>query len=240
MNTRPHKTWSLTLSALALALTTCTAVPTSASVFKADFDGDGVEDLVMGVPEKDVSTERSAGAVMVFYGRSIGLTSSPHQQFDQHTAGILDQIEKEDHFGTATAIGDYNGDGYDDLAVGVPQEDFDGKTNNGVVNVIYGSPTGLQAADNQLLSLELIAINNLREANTAFFGTALAAGDFNRDGYGDLAVGAPGAGWKTISSVTTTPIGAVQVQRSQMDQTVPSLGMLSRTMSRATTTVAGW
>ena len=47
--------------------------------------------------------------------------------------------EPRDLFGTAVTTGDFDGDRFDDLAVGVPAEDIDGDTDAGAVNVIYGS-----------------------------------------------------------------------------------------------------
>ena len=51
--------------------------------------------------------------------------------------------------GGGAAKGDFNGDGFADLAVGVPYEDEDGVNAVGGVNVIYGSSTGLTATADQ-------------------------------------------------------------------------------------------
>lgn len=50
--------------------------------------------------------------------------------------------EAYEHFGAALAVGDFNGDGRDDLAVGVPDEDVGAAGNAGAVNVLYGSSSG--------------------------------------------------------------------------------------------------
>ena len=46
---------------------------------------------------------------------------------------------------------DFNGDDFDDLAIGVPNEDVGGQVNAGAVNILYGSASGLTAT-NQLLT----------------------------------------------------------------------------------------
>ena len=52
-------------------------------------------------------------------------------------------------------VADFNGDGIDDLAVGVPGEDIGGTTNAGAVNIIYGSESGLADGPRQQLTQAL-------------------------------------------------------------------------------------
>jgi FG-GAP repeat len=53
-----------------------------------------------------------------------------------------DISEPDDHFGAAVSAGDFNGDGFADLAIGVPDEDLSGAGSVGAIHVIYGSPDG--------------------------------------------------------------------------------------------------
>src|SRR5439155_15358990 len=108
------------------------------------------DDLAIGVPLEDVGSIDPAGAVNVLYGSATGLqatgTGGPDDQFwTQDSSGVVGSSEAFDSFGNSIASGDLNGDGYDELAVGVPFEDFGTIDNPGFVNVIYGSTTGLQA-----------------------------------------------------------------------------------------------
>lgn len=92
-----------------------------------------------------------------------------------------------EEFGRALAVGDFNGDGVEDLATGAPFEanDVGGNAAHGAVVVSYGSAVGLIPEGAQWLTVGDIADLSAR------YGEALAAGDFNEDGYCDLAVGLP-------------------------------------------------
>src|SRR5262245_3057915 len=83
---------------------------------QGDFNADGFGDLVVGIPNENVGAVLDAGAVSVIYGSEIaGLDAANgpgNQQFDQDSLGILDTAEDGDHFGTAVAVGDFNGDGF--------------------------------------------------------------------------------------------------------------------------------
>ena len=63
------------------------------------------------------------GAVNVLYGGAGGLSASGNQFWHQNSPGVLDASEDGDSFGRALTVGNFNGDGRDDLAVGVPEED---------------------------------------------------------------------------------------------------------------------
>jgi hypothetical protein len=153
-------------------------------------DGDGYADLAIGIPGRDYGATNAAGMVGVVYGASAGLDYDTGETFDQSTSGISDSPELLDHFGQALAGGDFNGDGYVDLAIGVPDESLITTTNAGCVNVLYGSSSGYVGTNSQYLEQSLLGTNKAETGDR--FGAALASGDFNRDGYDDLAVGVPG------------------------------------------------
>ena len=92
-----------------------------------------------------------------------------------------------DFLGWAVATGDFNGDGYDDLAMGAPSENEDvlPAREHGAVIVNYGSSRGIRHNGSQFLTVGAIT------ETIVHYGIALAAGDFNDDGYDDLAVGLP-------------------------------------------------
>jgi disulfide bond formation protein DsbB len=162
----------------------------AATLASGDFDGDGVDDLAVGVPSEDIGGFLSAGAVAVLYGSADGLSGSGDQLWHQDSPGVQDAVEADDRFGNALATGDFNGDGVDDLAVGVSGEGIGGNTGAGAVAVIYGSGGGLTAGGNQIWHQDSPGIGDAAEADDGF-AFALAGGDFDGDGMDDLAVGVP-------------------------------------------------
>jgi hypothetical protein len=154
-----------------------------------DFNGDGHEDLAIGVPGEDLGSITSAGVVQVLYGGSDGFSAAGNQLWHQDSPGIGDMAETSDEFGSALAAGDFTGDGYDDLAIGVPWENLGGtRPNAGVVHVLYGGPGGLSASFSQVW--DRITVVGAAEIGDRF-GWALSAGDFDGDGHDDLAIGIP-------------------------------------------------
>jgi hypothetical protein len=101
---------------------------------------------------------------------------------------------------------DFNSDGADDLAVGVPLDNVGTVVGAGAVNVLYGSsPGGLTGTGSQLFSQNTPGVPGNAEVDDGF-GFALATGDFNGDTFADLAVGAPSEGVGTAGAA-----GAVNV-----------------------------
>ena len=149
----------------------------------ADFNGDGFDDLAVGVPgEND-----SRGAVNVIYGSSGRLSSNGNQSWSQEQDDITGGSERGNGFGSALVGADFNGDGFDDLGVGLPGED------GGSVIVIYGSGNRLTSQGNQRWRQGDNGILDEAEGGDGF-GSELGAGDFDGDGLADLAIGVPGEG----------------------------------------------
>ncbi len=152
-----------------------------------DFNGDGYADLAIGIRGEEVTGEPNAGAVQVIYGSAQGLTATGNQLFNQSDNGISGQPKEDVDFGEALAVGDFDGDGYDDLAIGAHNEDAGKVSEAGVVHVLYGSSKGLATPD-QRWTQDTGSLPDRAEEDEEF-GYALAAGDFDGDGYDDLAVG---------------------------------------------------
>jgi len=140
--------------------------------------------------------------------------------WDLDSNGFSDSTDPFDRFGETLSHGDYNGDGRQDLAIGIPGWDFVlfGTTPNvGTVLIMYGTPYGLSTTDSQFL-FQTFETDPLNFENTEgaeandFFGKSLASGDFNCDGISDLAVGTPTEGVTFIGSGgLRTNVGAINV-----------------------------
>jgi hypothetical protein len=167
------------------------------SLAAGDFNHDGFTDLAAGALGEDVGTIQYAGAVSVLYGSAAGLTAIGGRLFTQ----VGGAVEAGDGFGGHLAPGDFNRDGFVDLAASAPGEAVGSLPSAGAVSILYGSAGGLTASGGRLFT----QVGGVPEAED-FFGSSVAAGDFNRDGFTDLAAGAPE---ETVGSLYAT--GAVSV-----------------------------
>ena len=105
---------------------------------------------------------------------------------------MRDTVEEDDRFGFTLAAGDFDGDGHDDLSIGLPYEDIGAAVDAGAVEVLYSTAAGLQASapDDQLWSQDELNVCEVAEG-VDHYGWAVAAHDFTGDGHDDLAAGAP-------------------------------------------------
>lgn len=165
-----------------------------------DFNGDGAQDLATGIPLDDGSLDlplQNAGAVIVRWGApGMGLsTTLAPTLLSLYAAGGQDIAHQGDQFGYALAAGDFNGDGRDDLAVGIPGHDswdiYAEPWESGAVQIHYGEVGGIQIVGEHLL--QSLPDGNVYDipGELDHLGQALAAGDFDGDGYDDLAIGGP-------------------------------------------------
>ncbi|MFN3217782.1 MAG: trypsin-like serine protease [Acidimicrobiales bacterium] len=156
-----------------------------------DFDGDGFGDVAVGVPGETVDGSAGAGVVHVLYGRADGLVPARAQTWRQGSDGLGGRPGPGDRFGAALAVGDLDGDGIDDLVIGVPGEAVRGRAGAGAVQVLYGTPNRLRAADSETWTQARRGVATPPRAGDGF-GAALATGDFDGDGHDDVAIGVPG------------------------------------------------
>jgi hypothetical protein len=161
---------------------------------RIDFNNDGFGDLAIAAPYATVDGKEFAGTVTVLYGTSTGLSSASSQvlRYDQLIVGPQPTQEaKYDFFGHALAAADFNGDGFTDLAIGVPRTDSN-PSQPGVVIVAYGHAYGIKLRASWCpCPLQPQSFTMPTPQPHDRFGSALAAGDFKFDGYADLAAAAP-------------------------------------------------
>lgn len=136
-----------------------------AAVGLADLTHDTFLDVVVGIPGEDSGGVSNSGRIALTRGSSAG--ASPQNLPDSMTAASFGgTVTANGRFGQTVVGGDFNGDGFSDLAVGAPGQNK--------VFISYGTLGPFQTL-----------------SGSGDFGAALAVGDFNNDGRKDLAVGAP-------------------------------------------------
>ncbi|MEZ5313590.1 MAG: FG-GAP repeat protein [Thermoanaerobaculia bacterium] len=160
------------------------------AVAAGDFNGDGCDDLAIGVPGENGGGQAQTGAVQIHYGGFGGLDDNSFSMFDE---GFLGSRHAGDRFGAALAAGDFDGDAKDDLAIGVPYGEYGSPTRRlRYVLILKGSGAGLDLR---------VAVRGRGTTRPFRSGTpeaddqsgfALATGRFNDDIYDDLAIGVPG------------------------------------------------
>ncbi len=137
--------------------------------YNRDLNGDGYADIVAMAPG-DAS---GMGVAYIFYGGPAGIAATDTTMADHSITG-------QGRMGYTSAMGDVNGDGYGDLAIGA--SDYSGL--QGITYVFHGSTSGI------ITSTAAGANRILNYTGSNEFGYSIALGDVNGDGYDDLANGA--------------------------------------------------
>ncbi|MBL9085933.1 MAG: FG-GAP repeat protein [Planctomycetia bacterium] len=154
----------------------------------ADADGDGDLDVFAGYPGNEIDGLDDAGAVWIYlnsptgFGVPVEITARDWWPTEPQVGG---------RFGMYLYAGDFDGDGFDDVAIGAPSEDVDGVVDAGRVYIRFGTGDGL--------GLYAGPFGDPSGGETgAEFGGSFAAGDVTGDGIDDLTVGSPGATVGTV------------------------------------------
>jgi hypothetical protein len=152
-----------------------------------DLDGDGIDELAVGV-FKDADGGPDRGAVYILFMNRDGTVRS-QQKISATEGGFAGPLRDGDRFGTAVAgLGDLDGDGVPDLVVGAVFDD-DGGTDRGALWVLFLNRDGTVRGHQKISTLEGEFTGVLQDGGT--FGISVAnLGDVDGDGVTDIAVGA--------------------------------------------------
>jgi KaiC/GvpD/RAD55 family RecA-like ATPase len=143
------------------------------SLAVGNFNGDSYKDLIVGAPLNDTGGGDVGSAYIYFGGAS----------FDTDSDKALHGANGGETFGWAVGVGDFNGDGYDDAAVGAPEYLAGGPAHpaDGRVGIFFGGADMDTTQD----------VNCNNGDGNEEIGTSVTSGKYNADGYDDLYAGAP-------------------------------------------------
>lgn len=209
------------------------------NVASGDINGDGLDDAVIGAPFASGTGGSDTGGVYVIYGKKdlagniidVGLGSTVTSFNETRIFGD----DAGDFAGAAIAVGDVNGDGYDDVIIGSSGATAAAGTTAGEVTIIYGKPT----LPGKIINLNSPIGSNgetriLGELANDATGAALACGDVNGDGFDDVIIGAPGPG-----NTSSDPPGKVFIVYGSATLPATTVNLASSASSATKTRIVG-
>ncbi|MEV4061740.1 FG-GAP repeat domain-containing protein [Nonomuraea dietziae] len=180
-------------------------------VVMGNVNGDGHTDLVMLTP--------STASLQVWYGRATGPSPAPGYSVD------LSSLATGAELGPGLAVGDVNGDGWAEIAVGAAKTTVSGHSEAGAIMVIPGSANGPLVKRAQIITQDGIGPiggsslpDPIREQSKPgdHFGQAITITDITGDGRGEVIVGTPakngGSGMLAVLHGSATGISTVTAQ----------------------------
>ncbi|MDH5715602.1 MAG: hypothetical protein OEZ30_08560, partial [Candidatus Aminicenantes bacterium] len=191
------------------------------AVAHGDINGDGFMDIIIGAWRADPGDppRTNAGETYVIFGSGSPLSTI---DLDSQSANITVYGSNEwNNCGKAVASGDVNGDGYDDIIIGVPGADAPGGIGAGKTHVIFGSDSPSSTID---LSTQSTDITICGDNPGDLSGSALASGDVNGDGYADIIIGVssadPGNTYVILGNSFASPPYTIDLNSQSADITV--------------------
>lgn len=161
-----------------------------------DINGDGIDDLIIGVPgqARGYNVGPSSVSYVVFGGTEVGGDGNfDITSLDGSNGFVINGVEAYDNLGwSVSRAGDLNGDGIADLIIGAPGNSY--RNPNSKSYVLFGG-ADIATTGNDLSLLDGsngFVINGINPSDSSGWSVS-NAGDINFDGIDDLIIGAPDA-----------------------------------------------
>jgi len=214
LRTRPDLTVVGMTAGDGITVNTVGQISGNITAIAADVNGDGRNDLIVGVPYNDGpdGARPNCGAIYIILARPGMPLPSLRDLSVERPDVVIYGADPGDQVGTSLAAGDVNGDGVADLIVGAPNADGPARPNVGKVYLFFGGPSvaaspvrdlRTPSADATIIGWGGPTGKNVQDQA----GTAVAAGDVNGDGIADLIIGAPGVKGPDGNRTTSPALG---------------------------------
>lgn len=214
MARRPNPAVTGVLAVVALATALLVSVPAGSAATQGsattaccdlpygplDVNGDGYDDAVIGNPYATVNGKKEAGSITVLFGGPDNLIGGGSSQVLTQASITGSAVEAGDHFGWSVSMGYLSEQGYANILVGSPGEDWNGHADAGIAQIVWFAGGGIRELgtfDDKLLTQA--DVGGTVEAGDRFGSSTAVLGRSND--YKSAAVGAPGEDAGTTNDV---------------------------------------